>query len=270
MMTMRNRNDGKKIFLLVPALFAALLMGFMFLSCDGVGDEPDPATGPDSVYDPDFDEARPGIRVRLNPSTVSVPDPVTLSGANVVVRATYRDPDGAAVQGLQMNFTSDPPNANFTFFPTATFTDGNGIASVVLTVADGTLSGSYTIVAYTSPASAGPNAKGYAQLFVNYTPPPVTETVSDPLLDSATVTDTTVGPGVTAPYTIVPVGSVSSFGNPVTYNISCGNGQTASNAASLACNYTAAGTFTIRAQGESSTGVVSNWVEATVTVVDTP
>ena len=69
MMTMENQSKGKKLFLLVPALFAALLMGFMFLSCD-VGDEPDSATGPETVYDPDFDETRPGINVKVSPSSM--------------------------------------------------------------------------------------------------------------------------------------------------------------------------------------------------------
>lgn len=281
MMTMKNKSNGKKLLLLVPALFAALLMGFMFLSCD-VGDEPDPPTGPETVYDPDFDETRPGINVRVNPRNVTVPDPVT-GGDNddIVVQAWFRDPSGMPVQGLQMNFTSDPVNPNFTFQPPASFTDGDGQASVNLVVAKTTPKGSYTVVAYTSPASAGPNAKGYGRFYVN-----VGEIVSmpaNPALNPPSPTDqANVLPGtVTISPLCTTADSTSSLGNPVVYQFDCNgtlSGWLGAGVNSFTCNMTdntvpagGTATFAVRAQARSNTGVVSDWSNTTsVTVLDLP
>lgn len=272
MMTMGNQSKVKKIFLLVPALFAALLMGFMFLSCD-VGDEADPPTGPETVYDPDFDEARPGINVKVSPSSVTVPDPVTgEENDDIVVQAWFRDPAGMPVQGLQMNFTADPASPNFTFQPPATFTDGNGQASVNMVVAKATPKGSYTVLAYTSPASAGPNAKGYGRFYVN-----VGETVSTP--------DTPTGNTAPADTLILVVGvdtgfisystagASSTLGNPVQYTFNCGNGTFDGplpvGVLSGQCRFQSAGSFLVSARATSSTGVQSDWSAGlAVTVTD--
>jgi hypothetical protein len=276
MMTMENYSKVRKIFLLVPALFAAVLMGFMFLSCD-VGDEPDPPTGPDTVYDPDFDETRPGINVRINPNRVTVPDPVT-GGDNddIVVQAWYRDPAGMAVQGVQMNFKAEPPPSTtsasyFSFYPPATLTDGNGQASVRMTVRNGVPSGSYNVVAYTSPASAGPNAEGYGRFYVTRG-----EVVSEPRLSGGiSGPDACTAPciGVDVPASFNFSGSTSSLGNPIaSYSLDCGNGTPiiTSLPGPWNCTYTAATTYVVTGWATSSSGVNSTETTMQVTATDIP
>lgn len=161
----RSEMKGKTFLVLLP--FAAVaLLGLGFFACD-TGDSPAPPTGPGSVYDPLIDDPQPGVTARVSPGSVTVPNPDSEDRASrTTLIGYYRDPDGNPQQGLQMNFKADPVNPNITFNPPAAFTDRSGGASTEVTVGQNTPSGSYVLVASTSPASAGPNAQGQTTLSV--------------------------------------------------------------------------------------------------------
>jgi len=150
---------------LIPVFALVVLAGFAFISCD-TGSAPDPATGPVSNYAPLFDDPQPGIAARVRPSTISLPG--TFEGGDEVagLSGIYRDPAGNPVEGLQMNFKADPANPSISFRPAASFTDSNGQASTQVLVNVSTPQGSYALVAYTSPASGGPNERGQTTLKV--------------------------------------------------------------------------------------------------------
>jgi len=175
---------------LVPVFALVALAGFAFISCD-TGSAPDPATGPISNYDPLFDDPQPGISARVRPNTVSVPNASTGDrSSQTVMVGYYRNPQGEAVSGLQMNFKADPSSPNISFNPPASFTDGNGGASTEVTVGQNTPSGSYALVAFTSPASGGPNERGQTTLYVNQTG---ASGVEDLQILTTTLSDGTLG-----------------------------------------------------------------------------
>lgn len=186
---MRKGMQGRTLFVLLP--FAAVaLLAFAFVACD-TGSAPESATGPDSAYDPLFDEPRAGVTARVRPTSVSVPNVNTGDRSSQATLIGYfRDPNGEPVAGIQMNFTADPVNPNITFNPPAGFTDTNGGASTQVTVGQSTPTGSYVLVAYTSPASAGPNARGQTTLFVEQLG---ASGVEDLRITTASLSDGTVG-----------------------------------------------------------------------------
>ena len=106
------------------------------------------------------------MTARVNPSSLSLPGSAEGGDALAVLVGYFRDPQGNPVSGVQMNFTADPVNPNLTMNPSSAFTNEDGGASTQVRVDVGTPEGSYVLVAYTSPASAGPNARGQAELFI--------------------------------------------------------------------------------------------------------
>jgi hypothetical protein len=275
--TTRKTMKVKTPFLILP-LALLLLAGLAFVACDQ-GSSPTPPMGITGTDELLFDDPQPGVTARVSPSTVTTPDPVTDRDAETTLIGMYRDPAGAPVEGLQMNFTADPVNPFIVFNPTAGFTDSNGAASTRVVVDRDLLSGSVILMAYTSPASAGPNARGQTTLWVNQgevvetpgipfglTNPPDKCTLAncDPPLTS---------PVDTGPVTYVSTGpTFSSLGNTLTYRYDCGNGTITAPVppqTSSACTFTAAGSYIVRAQATSSTAVQSDWSGGlTVTVSD--
>jgi hypothetical protein len=271
MMTHSGQMKGKALFALVPVLALVVLAGFALISCDP-GDSPDPPTGPNSTYDPIFDDPQPGITARVSPNPITVPDPVTLDVGRAVILAKYRDPSGNPRQGLQMNFTSDPVSSNISFIPPASFTDGNGTASAEVIVAVGTPTGSFALVAYTSPASAGPNEQGQTTLKV--VEGEFVTTPSIPSGDTAPV-DTNPLVGVTASADYITGGSSSNLSGTVDiqYRFDCGGfvqGWRPVGTTSDTCNFNSAGSKSIRAQARTFTSMVeSRWSDPlSVTITD--
>jgi hypothetical protein len=270
-MTQAKKMQKATLLGLVPVFALVVLAGFAFISCD-TGEAPDPATGPTSQYDPLFDDPQPGITARVTPSTITVPDPVTLDVGRAVILATYRDPSGNPRKGLQMNFTSDPLNPNIRFIPAASFTDGNGSASAEVVVAVGTPTGSFALVAYTSPASGGPNERGQTTLKV--VEGEFVTTPSIPSGDTAPA-DLDPGPGVDASANYSTGGSASNLSGQtfIQYRFDCGGdvgGWLAVGVTSSTCNFNSAGSKLVRAQARTeNTGVESDWsAPLTVTVTN--
>ncbi len=196
---------GKTFLVLLP--FAAVaLLGLGFVACD-TGDSPAPPTGPGSVYDPLLDDPQPGVTARANPGNVTVPNPASEDRASrTTLVGYYRDPDGNPQQGLQMNFKADPVNPNITFNPPAGFTDSSGGASTEVTVGQNTPSGSYVLVAFTSPASGGPNAQGQTTVSVEQVGVPGVE---DLQITTGSLSDGQVG--VSYNQTLQAVGGVTPY-----------------------------------------------------------
>lgn len=151
---------------LLPALLVAAF-GLLALNACDPGDAPDGPTGPETVYDPDFDEPRPGVTARVSPRAVSLPGTAEGGDALATLVGYYRDPQGNPVEGVQMNFTADPVSPHISFNPPAAFTNRNGGASTQVRINASTPEGSYALVAYTSAASGGPNARGQTEISVS-------------------------------------------------------------------------------------------------------
>lgn len=199
---------------LLGALISVLLVtaaGFVFTSCDA-GDSPDPPTGPSEL----FDEPRPGVTARVSPSSVSVPDPVTSGTAVTGLKAWYRDADNNPQQGVQVNFRSEPARGGeqsnqISFDPDVAYTNGSGEVSTSVFVGESTPPGSYTLVAFTSPASAGPNAQGQTVLYVSSSN--IGETIERPIVRAA---DTSIDLGEIMTF-FIDGPSVTSENAPVCY-----------------------------------------------------
>ena len=270
-MTQAKKMKKATLLGLIPVFALMVLAGFAFISCD-TGEAPDPATGPTSNYDPLFDDPQPGITARVTPKTITVPDPVTLDVGRANILATYRDPSGNPRQGLQMNFTSDPPTGNITFFPAASFTDGNGSASAEVIVQVGTPTGSFALVAYTSPASGGPNERGQTTLKV--VEGEFVTTPSIPSGDTAPAdTDPTAGVSASANYSTG--GSTSNLSGQtfIQYRFDCGGdvgAYLAVGVTSTTCTFTSEGSKLVRAQARTeNTLVESDWsAPLTVTITN--
>jgi len=271
MMTHAKKIKRVSLLALVPVLALVLVAGFAFISCDN-GDAPPPPTGPYSTYDPLFDDLQPGITARVSPNPITVPDLVTLDVGRAVIIAKYRDPSGNPQQGLQMNFTSDPVSSNIRFIPPASFTDGNGSASAEVIVSVGTPNGSYALVAYTSPASGGPNERGQTTLKVVEG-----EFVTTPSIPSGNTAPVDTNPlvGVTASADYSTSGSTSNLSgtNDIQYRFDCGGdvgGYLPVGTTSATCNFTSAGSKLVRAQARTqTTNVESAWSDSlTVTITD--
>jgi hypothetical protein len=166
--TTRKTMKVKTPFLIFP-LALLLLAGLAFVACDQ-GSSPTPPMGITGTDELLFDDPQPGVTARVSPSAIGLPGTLEGGSAIATLVGMYRDPAGMPVEGLQMNFTNDPAvqvggsGSALTFNPVAAFTDTNGAASTEVRVNPAAPGGSYILVAFTSPASAGPNARGQTTL----------------------------------------------------------------------------------------------------------
>jgi hypothetical protein len=166
--TTRKTMKVKTPFLILP-LALLLLAGLAFVACDQ-GSSPTPPMGITGTDELLFDDPQPGVTARVSPSAIGLPGTASGGDALATLVGMYRDPAGMPVEGLQMNFTADPTSqvssggGALSFNPVLALTDANGAASTEVRVNVDAPAGSYILVAYTSPASAGPNAEGQTTL----------------------------------------------------------------------------------------------------------
>lgn len=159
-MKARTRRDSRLL-----AMFGILaVLPLAIWACTDAGDAPAPPTGPGTRYDPRMDQRGATITATATNSTWA---PGTIQG----ITAVFRDGNGLPVEGAPLAISTEgnfshPP---FTFNTNPTLTDGNGMASIKVTVPADCPTDSYTFVISTFPAGPvdGPMARGYVHIVVS-------------------------------------------------------------------------------------------------------